>query len=152
MKISLRKAALKDLPRLVELLNDDELGSQREGEFAKHQKSYEDTFAQIDKDTNQYLMVAEIDARIIGTCHLTLVPSLTYKGKIRGQIEAVRVCSGERNKGYGHQIIREAIEVGKKAGAKIFQLTADKRRERAKKFYESLGFIESHNGFKLHLG
>lgn len=152
MKLSYRKAKKEDLQRLVELLTDDELGSQREGDFVKHQKSYQDIFALIDKDPNQYLMVAEKDSQMIGTCHLTLVPSLTYKGKVRAQIEAVRVCSSERNKGYGHQIIREAIEWGKKEGAKIFQLTADKRRQRAKKFYESLGFIESHNGYKLHLG
>lgn len=152
MNLLYRKANKDDLPRLVELLTDDELGSQREGEFAKHQKSYEDTFTLIDKDPNQYLIIAEKEGELMGACHLTLVPSLTYKGKIRGQIEAVRVCSSMRNQGYGHQIIREAIEWGKKAGAKIFQLTADKKRERAKKFYESLGFIESHNGFKLHLG
>lgn len=137
---------------MVELLTDDELGSQREGELAKNPKSYEETFALIDKDPNQYLMIAEKDGQVIGTCHLTLVPSLTYKGKIRAQIEAVRVCSSMHNKGYGHQIIREAIEWSKKAGATISQLTADKRRERVAKFYESLGFIASHNGFKLHLG
>lgn len=152
MNLSHRKAKKSDLPKLIELLIDDELGSKREGDFKEHKKSYEETFDLIDKDPNQYLMVVEKGKNIIGTCHLTLVPSLTYKGKIRCQIEALRVCAKERNKGIGHWIIREGIEWGKKNGAKIFQLTADKRRERVKKFYESLGFISSHNGYKLHLG
>lgn len=152
MNLSHRKAKKEDLKKLVELLTDDELGSQRDGEFSKNQKSYENAFSLIDKDPNQYLMAVLKEGEIIGTCHLSIVPSLTYKGKIRCQIEAVRVCKSLRNKGVGHWIIREAIEKGKKSGAKIFQLTADKRRDRAARFYESLGFIESHNGFKLHLG
>lgn len=152
MNLSHRKAKKSDLPKLIGLLIDDELGSKREGDFEKNKKSYEETFALIDRDPNQYLMVIEKDKEIIGTCHLTLVPSLTYKGKVRCQIEALRVCSSERSKGIGHWVIREGIEWGKKAGAKIFQLTADKRRERVKKFYESLGFVPTHDGYKLHLG
>jgi GNAT superfamily N-acetyltransferase len=152
MNLSHKKASKSDLPRLVELLIDDELGSKRDGDFEKNKKSYEDMFDLIDKDPNQYLMVILQEDKIIGTCHLTLVPSLTYKGKIRCQIEALRVCSKMRGKGMGHWVIREAIEWGKKNKAKIFQLTADKRRERVKKFYESLGFVPTHDGYKMNLG
>ena len=152
MNLNHRKAQKEDLQRIVELLTDDELGSKREGEFAKHKKSYESTFEMIDKDPNQYLMAIFKENKLIGTCHMTLVPSLSYMGKVRCQIEALRVCSSERSKGIGHWVIREAIKWGKENNAKIFQLTADKKRTRVKKFYESLGFISTHEGYKLHLG
>lgn len=148
--LSHRKAKKEDLTDILEMLIDDELGSKREGDLKN--PDYMKAFKQIDKDPNQYLMVVESGGKVVGTCHLTFIPSLTFKGSLRMQIEAVRVARRERRHGIGHWLIREAMEYGKERGAKIMQLTTNSSRKRAIEFYEDIGFIASHVGMKLHLG
>jgi len=151
MNLSHRKAKKEDLAKLIELLSDDELGSKREGCFKQNKESYEKAFKLIDQDSNQYLMAVFEDGELVGTCHATLVPSITYMGKPRCAIEALRVFSNKRSRGIGHWIIREAINWGRANNAKIFQLTADKKRARVQKFYESLGFVHTHHGYKMFM-
>ena len=88
---------------------------------------------------------------VIGTLQLSFIQYLTYQGGIRAQIEAVRVYENYRNKGIGQELIEWAIERSKQKGAHVVQLTTDKKRKSALKFYEKLGFIASHEGMKLHL-
>jgi ribosomal protein S18 acetylase RimI-like enzyme len=88
---------------------------------------------------------------VIGTLQLSLIQYLTYQGGIRAQIEAVRVHENYRNKGIGQELIQWAIDRANKRGAHVVQLTTDKKRDAALKFYEKLGFIASHEGMKLHL-
>ena len=95
------------------------------------------------------LVVMCIQNKIIGTCHLTLMPSLTFIGSMRLNIEAVRIDSDLRGDGYGEQLIRWAISYGKAHGASIIQLATNKERTKAKNFYEKLGFVASHEGMKL---
>ncbi len=146
-----RKAILNDLDRIIELLLEDKLAQTRETIFKEKWQPYIDAFHQINLDPQQYLMVVEAQELIVGTCHLTLMPSLTFQGATRMQIEAVRVCEKHRGQNIGHWMITEAIQYGKSMGASVIQLTTDKQRPRAIKFYEDLGFMTTHEGMKLHL-
>ena len=148
--LSYRQATLKDLPTLVELLTDDELGQTREQSSPTLDQRYIDAFHRIEKDANSYLMVVLIDTEIVGTCHLTLMPSLTFIGSTRLQIEAVRVAKAHQRKGIGEWMIKSAIAYGKTHSASIFQLTTNKKRIEAKQFYEHLGFEATHEGMKLY--
>lgn len=152
MNIIHRRAKLDDLKEIVSLLADDKLGRMREQEGSEVAQEYLDAFAKIDSAPNQYLMILENDAEVIGTCHLTLMPSLTFSGSTRLQIEAVRVNSSIRGQNLGQKMIEFAINWGKEYGATIIQLTTNKERPDALRFYEKLGFKASHEGMKLYLG
>ena len=146
-----RKATESDLKRIVQLLQEDDLGATREHLSEVLDPSYIEAFRLIDRDPQQYLMVVEQAKEIIATCHLTIMPSLTFTGSIRMQIEAVRVAGSMRGQKIGEQMMQEAIAYGKHRGASIIQLTTNKKRPRAKQFYERLGFEGSHEGMKLYL-
>ncbi len=150
MNLTQRKATIADLPNIVSLLAQDELGKTREHPSKKLDQRYIDAFHKIDHDPNQYLMVVEIDSIIIGTCHLTVMPSLTFTGSTRLQIEAVRISPEYRGKKIGEWMIKEAINYGKSQGVSIIQLTTNKLRPDAVRFYEKLGFKTSHEGMKLY--
>ena len=146
-----RKARISDLPCLVELLLEDELGSARESKSAAVHENYIKAFHKIDSDPNQYLMVVENDGEITGTCHLTIMASLTFIGSTRMQIEAVRVAGKYRGQSIGSWMFEQAISYAKEHDASIIQLTTNKKRPQAKHFYEKLGFEASHEGMKLYL-
>jgi ribosomal protein S18 acetylase RimI-like enzyme len=146
-----RKANINDLPSIVFLLQDDELSRTREYIQPEIDQRYIDAFYKIERDPNQYLMIVENDAEIMGTCHLTIMPSLTFIGQTRMQIEAVRVSEKFRGQKIGEWMINTAINYGKSQGASIIQLTTNKKRARAKEFYEKLGFEASHEGMKLYI-
>ena len=153
MRLSLqhRKASLNDLKYIITLLLEDELGKTREQVSDIGDPRYQEAFLKIDKDPNQYLMVVELENEIVGTCHLTLMPSLTFIGSTRMQIEAVRVSVSHRGQKIGEWMINASIEYARLHGAHIIQLTTNKKRTRAKQFYERLGFEASHEGMKLYL-
>ncbi|CAM2777902.1 GNAT family N-acetyltransferase [Legionella worsleiensis] len=151
LNIRYRKANINDLPLIVTFLLEDELGKTRENKQSVLDQRYVDAFYKIDIDPNQYLMIVENDDEIIGTCHLTIMPSLTFTGQTRMQIEAVRVSEQFRGQKIGEWMMNAAINYGKSKGASIIQLTTNKKRLRAKKFYEKLGFEASHEGMKLYL-
>lgn len=149
--LSHRKATLDDLVRIVDLMHDDELGQTRENTGNISKQKYINAFHVIDQDPNQYLMVVEESSQIIGTCHLTLMPSLTFTGSTRLNIEAVRIEKNIRSKNIGQWMIEQAVAYGKTKGATIIQLTTDKKRTRAKRFYHKMGFTDSHEGMKKHI-
>lgn len=146
-----RKAKLEDLTDIIYLYADDILGQSRERLDPFSAESYRTAFDKIDADPNHYLMVVETDHKIIGTCHLTLLPSLTLLGQTRLLIEAVRVHEQYRNQKIGAWMMSEAIAYGRTHGATVFQLTTNKNRTAAKRFYENLGFEASHEGMKFYV-
>lgn len=152
MNLTHRKAIIADLPRLIELLLEDELGSTRESKSSAVHENYIKAFHKIDSDPNQYLMVVENGDEIIGTCHLTIMPSLTFIGSTRMQIEAVRIAGKYRGQKIGSWMFDQAISYAKENDVSIVQLTTNKKRPKAKHFYEKLGFEASHEGMKLYLG
>jgi ribosomal protein S18 acetylase RimI-like enzyme len=151
MNLIQRKAQITDLKAIVALLADDKLGHSREQSSNDLSQQYIDAFNAINKDPNQYLIVLCIGTKIIGTCHCTLMPSPTFTGSTRMQIEAVRVHSDVRGQNIGQQMMELAMSWGKEHGAKIVQLTTNKERPEALRFYEKLGFKASHAGMKLYL-
>ncbi len=151
MNFSVRKASAQDIPRIVELLLEDDLGSKRESNAPELDGKYLEAFVKIDKDPNQYLMLVEDSREVIATCHLTIMPSLTFKGSTRMQIEAVRVAGKYRGQKIGQYMFEQAIIYAKNHDVSIVQLTTNKLRPRAKHFYEKLGFEASHEGMKLYL-
>jgi N-acetylglutamate synthase-like GNAT family acetyltransferase len=144
-----RKANIKDVPRIVELLLEDDLGQARED--AQNNDAYLKAFKLIDSDPNQYLMAVEKDNQIIATCHLTIMPSLTFQGATRMQIEAVRVAQNYRGQGIGEWMFEKVKEYAKLQDASLLQLSTNSKRERAKHFYEKLGFEASHIGMKMKI-
>ena len=149
MNIQFEKANIEDLPVIIEMLHDDALGAQRESEKLDIKK-YENAFRHIEKDPNNEIIVARDANKVIGVLQLTYLPSLTYQGSWRAQIEGVRIHQSQRGKGIGEHLFQWAIERAKQKGCKIVQLTSDKQRTDALRFYEKLGFKASHEGFKLH--
>ena len=132
------------------MLANDPLGALRED--LQHLERYEQAYQIISKDPNQELMVVENDAgEIVGTFHLTFIQYLTHQGSIRVQIESVRVREDHRGKGIGEKMLQWAINRAKEKGARVVQLTSDKKRPDAIRFYEKLGFTASHEGMKLSI-
>ncbi len=146
-----RKATKADVRFIVAMLADDELGKLREDFRDPLPEVYYEAFDRIDQDENQELMVVENDkGEIIGTLQLSFLPYLTYQGGMRAQIEGVRIRKDHRGQGIGEKIFRWAIERAKVRGAHLLQLTTDKKRRDALRFYEKLGFVASHEGMKMH--
>lgn len=145
-----RKALKEDLLDVVNLLASDILGSQREQATNPLPDNYLKAFENINRDPNQKLMVVEENGEIIGTFQLSYIQYLTYKGGIRAQIEAVRIREDKRGQGLEKKMFKWAIQKARKDGAHLIQLTTDKKRSEALKFYEKLGFKASHEGMKLH--
>ena len=149
--VTFRTATREDVPRIVAMLADDDLGVTRESYADPLPEFYYDAFAAIDADPNQQLVVAEAEERVIGTAQLTFLPGLSHRGAWRAQIEAVRVDSSVRSVGLGGKLIRFGIQRAQQRGCRMVQLTSDKSRKKAIRFYERLGFKSTHEGMKLHL-
>ena len=130
------------------MLADDELGRQREDPGLPLNEKYVAAFAAIDADPNQYLAVAEVDGDVVGCLQLTFIPGLSRLAMWRGQIESVRVSSNARGMGLGRQLFEWAIDECRARGCRLVQLTTDKSRQDALRFYQSLGFEPSHEGMK----
>jgi len=150
-KIVFRLATIDDLPSIVRMLADDKLGSQREKYEEPLPEPYIKAFEQIDLDANHELIVAELNGEVVGTLQLTFLPSISYQGGVRAQVESVRVDVGQRGNGIGSEMMKWAIDRAKERGAHILQLTSHRSRGDAHRFYERLGFKGSHLGMKLNL-
>jgi len=148
-----RKATTKDVPSIVKMIADDNLGKLRENYQYPLSETYYKAFENINKDLNQELIVVDNDKEeIIGTLQLSYLQYLTYQGGIRAQIEAVSITREFRGKGIGKLMFQWAIERAKYKNAHVLQLTTDKSRPDVILFYEKLGFKASHEGMKLHFG
>jgi GNAT superfamily N-acetyltransferase len=146
---AVRRAAADDLAAIVDLIAADQIGRQRDGgDLAPYQAA----FAAIDADPAQLLVVVtDAAAAIVATLQLTFIPGLARRGALRAQIEAVRVHHALRGQGVGGKLIAWALEESRRRGCALVQLTSDKRRQEAHRFYGRLGFVASHDGFKLRL-
>jgi ribosomal protein S18 acetylase RimI-like enzyme len=149
--VRFRIATKHDLDRIVEMLADDVLGSKRERNERPLPDSYIQAFKAITADPNNELVVACRGDEVIGVQQITFIPYITHQGGWRATIEGVRTSSSERGKGLGSELIRYGIQRAKDRGCHLVQLTTDKKREDALRFYESLGFKASHEGLKMHL-
>lgn len=147
-----RRATKNDLPIIVKMMANDKLGKLRENFQEPLPEAYYEAFDIINSDSNQELIVVEKDndSEIAGTFQLTFIPYLSYQGRLRAQIENVMVREDLTGQGIGKKMFEWAIDRAKARNAHLLQLTSNKKRPRAIKFYEDLGFIASHEGMKLH--
>ncbi|MCL5128863.1 GNAT family N-acetyltransferase [Algibacter sp. L4_22] len=149
--MNFRKATENDISIIVEMMADDILGKKRENFQNPLPNAYLKAFEKIDSDVNQELIVVENDDfEIIGTLQLTFIQYLSYCGGVRAQIENVFIKKDQRGLGIGKTVFEWAIKRAKEKKAHLVQLTSDKKRPRAIKFYENLGFKATHEGMKLH--
>ncbi|MFD1171033.1 GNAT family N-acetyltransferase [Oceanobacillus picturae] len=146
-----RIAMEEDVSEIVQMIADDELGNKRECYEQPLPTCYLEAFQAIDQDHNNELVVAVKSEKVIGVLQLTYIPYLTYQGGWRALIESVRVHSRARGSGIGEQLMKWAIQRAKEVGCHVVQLTTDKQRPDALRFYKKLGFIDSHEGMKYHL-
>ncbi len=147
----IRPAEADDLPAIVGLLADDPLGATREDCADPLPDSYTAAFAAIAADPRNELVVAVRGNAVVGCLQLTFIPGLSRRGAERAQIESVRVARRERGQGLGRRLFDWAIDRARARGCALMQLTTDKGRPEAHKFYEQLGFVASHEGMKLGL-
>ena len=144
----LREARRDDLPAIMAMLADDTLGRDREGGA---EEAVAAAFDEIAADRNSTIWLVEREGEVIGCAQLTCIPGLARRALKRGLIESVRIASGHRGDGLGRWFIGKLIETAREAGCGVVQLTSDKRRTDAHRFYTGLGFAMSHEGFKLML-
>jgi len=151
--VVLRPARRTDIPALVELIAADQLGATRDGvRDAADLDAYGRAFEAISADPAHILLVADQAGEVVGTMQLSFLPGLARRGALRAQIEAVRVAESTRGSGLGAAMMTWAIEESRRRGCALVQLTSDKTRTDAHRFYERLGFVASHEGMKLKLG
>ena len=146
-----RKARLEDLRAILELLNDGKVSNVLERIEEPMPRLYTDAFAVLDGDPNQRLLVGELDGRIVASLQLTFIPGIAHQGAWRAQVEAVRVAREWRGRGIGEAMMRHAIALARERGCALVQLTTNKARDGAQRFYRRLGFAPSHEGMKLRL-
>ncbi|MCP9763251.1 GNAT family N-acetyltransferase [Lacihabitans soyangensis] len=150
-KLNFRLALNDDLLDIIKMLSDDTLGSKREQFDEKISEKYKMAFENIIKDPNQELTVVEMNGQKVGTFQLTFIQYLTHQGGLRAQVEAVRTHSDFRGQGIGGQMFEYIKTHAIEKGCNMVQLTTDKQRPEALRFYESLGYVASHEGMKLKL-
>ncbi|MEW1586495.1 GNAT family N-acetyltransferase [Micromonospora vinacea] len=144
-----REAVRADLPAVIALLADDVLGKARD--FTEVDEAYERAFAAIDADPRNQLIVAEQAGELVGCLQVTYIPGLGRHGSERSLIESVRVRSDRRGQGLGRDLMTWVVDQARQRGCALVQLTTDKTREDAHRFYLGLGFVASHEGMKLAL-
>ena len=149
--VTFRDATFADLPAIVALLAEDTLGEKREDPSLPLDPAYERAFHIITANPDQRQIVAEQDGVIIATMQLTFIPGIAFRGVWRGQIEAVRVAARLRGQGIGATMIEWGVEQFRARDCRMVQLTSDKSRGAAHRFYERLGWARSHEGFKINL-
>ncbi len=142
----LRLAERADIPAIITLLREDPLGVTREA--MPDDPLYLHAFDTLAANPNNRFYVLECDSDIVGCSQLTFIPGLSRQGATRAIIEAVRVAKRERGAGLGTFLMEEMIRIASERGCQLIQLTSDKTRHDAHRFYERLGFTRSHEGFK----
>ena len=145
----IRGAVRDDVPAIVAMLADDPLGAARED--LGDPRTYDAAYERVVADPGQHLVVAERDGTVVGTLQLSVIPGLSRRGATRSVIEGVRVARTERGSGLGTELVTWAVEESRRLGCTLVQLTSDASRTDARRFYERLGFVASHVGFKLQL-
>ncbi|MDO6601730.1 GNAT family N-acetyltransferase [Arenibacter palladensis] len=147
-----RKATKEDLPAIIEMIANDALGQLRERFEDPLPNEYYSAFERINTDKNQELIVIEnSESEVVATFQLSFLQYLTYLGGIRCLVENVHVREDQTGKGIGKQMFQWIIERAKEKNVHLIQLTSNKLRPNAIRFYEGLGFKATHEGFKLHL-
>ncbi|MFF2888289.1 GNAT family N-acetyltransferase [Paenibacillus sp. NPDC057967] len=151
MSLKFRKAGKEDVREIVRLLADDELGTKRERYEDPLPEVYYEAFADMEAQSGNHILLAVDGDAVLGCLQLVIIPGLGRQGMKRAIIEAVRVDRAYRGQGIGQAMMKEAIERARQENCQLVQLTTDKTRSDAHRFYDRLGFVASHEGMKLFL-
>lgn len=165
MEIAIRRAAFDDLEGIVAIYLTDDKGGHGDAWTPATRPAYEAAMRAILASPSNRLYVAVADGQtldtqrglrlsggqIVGTFQLTIIPGLVGRGRTRAKVESVHVLAGLRGSGVGAAMMRHAIAEAKQAGCGSMELSSNKLRTNAHRFYERLGFSRSHEGFKLPL-
>ena len=149
--VTVRRATRDDLPCIVAMLHDDGLGKRREDPSLPLDARYIAAFERLDGDEDHLMLVLQQDDLVVGYLQLSFIPGLSRRGMLRGHIEAVRIAGDRRGQGLGTMLLDHAIDECRRRDCGLVQLTSDKQRTDARRFYERLGFVAAHEGFKLQL-
>jgi ribosomal protein S18 acetylase RimI-like enzyme len=149
--IVIRSAGAEDLPGIVHVFMGDDGSPKGDVWNEETRPLYEAALATILADANQRLLVVEKDGAVIGTCQITFIPGLVARGRLRAKLESVHVRPEWRGHGIGERLVRHAMGIARTGGAAIMELSSNKSRLAAHRFYVRLGFSQSHEGFKLEL-
>lgn len=151
MTLTYRKAVEADLPYIVQLLTEDAVRVTDDRPDEPFHPRYVAAMRELDSDPNQMMMLAVLNGETVGTIQLTFIPGIAGLGTKRCLVEAVHISPAHRSKGLGTQMIQWAMEQARHRGCGMVQLTSNKKRLDAHRFYERLGFLKSHEGFKYYL-
>jgi len=151
VSLTYRKAVAADLPFIVKLLTEDAVRVTDDRPDEPFHPRYVTALRELEADPNQMMMVAMLDGETVGTVQLTFIPGIAGLGTKRCLVEAVHIAPAHRSKGLGSEMIQWAIAQARKRGCGMVQLTSNKKRFDAHRFYERLGFTKSHEGFKYYL-
>jgi GNAT superfamily N-acetyltransferase len=146
-----RAASADDLPTIVALLADDAITAARSGHGVEVTPALRAAFAEIDRDPNQRQLVGELDGQVVACAQVSFIPGLSRGGMRRCLVEAVRVAAALRGRGIGAALMAEVERLARARGCALLQLTSDKRRADAHRFYARLGYVASHEGMKREL-
>jgi GNAT superfamily N-acetyltransferase len=149
--VSFRQATAADLPAMLRLLADDDVAQARGGYAAGVTPAVAAAFDEIERDANNELWVGDLGGEVVAMLQLTLIPGLSRGGMRRALVEAVRVRADLRSRGIGEALLRHVEDRAKAAGCGLIQLTTDKKRLAAHRFYERIGYMASHLGMKKKL-
>lgn len=147
----IRDATAADLEAVIEIARAGAIEANRYPPLDLADPNYMQVFEIIENDPNHRLIVLEIDNQVAGTLFLSFLPDLLGPGQWRGQLENVHIRADQRGKGLGGMLIDWAIEQCRQRNCTLVQLTSNKKRNDAHRFYERRGFKRSHDGFKLSL-
>jgi GNAT superfamily N-acetyltransferase len=151
MTLSIREARAEDLEAIVRVHEEDALGSHGDAWLPETRPAYEAAFRAIAASADNALYVAEQEGRVVGTFQLTFIPNLTGRGALRVKVESVKVAARLRSQGIGAAMMAFAEDVARGRGAAMLELSSNKARKDAHRFYERIGFDRSHEGFKKKL-
>ncbi len=149
--MNIRDAVRADLPAIVALLADDRLGRGRETADLSDMEPYYRAFDAIASDSSTRLIVGEADGVIVATLQVTFIPNISMTATTRALVEGVRVAADRRSAGLGATLFAYVEEAARERGCGLIQLTMNKSRTDAARFYENLGFEATHEGFKKPL-
>ena len=148
MTVRFREARREDVPAVVALLSDDALGATREGGPLER---YLAAFDRLAGEPDNRLIVGEAAGEVVACYQITFITGLSLRAARRAQIEGVRVAEALRGQGVGAILVADAEARARAAGCTLVQLTTNRNRADAQRFYERLGFTASHIGFKRNL-
>jgi len=146
----LRKARRDEVPRILQLLMDDDLAHERE-DMSKGLDPYEAAFDAIAADANNVLYVWDENGFAVGCVQLTFLPGLSYQGAWTAQAEGVRVDRALRGQRIGEKMMQAIMGIARERGCRSLQLKSDKRRTAAHRFYERIGLRMSHEAMTADL-